>query len=101
MRKLMFSEDMAAVLRETGEEVTIAGKAVSAVVGEIDEAIALELDGYLPQTTASFTLRADDLDSVPKSQDKVIYNGRTYRVLVPATIPHGGSVRLDCGAETA
>ena len=101
MRRGMFDEDMRAVSREAGEDVTVGGRTVKAIVGEIDEGIAQELAGYLPDTTASFTFRRADLASVPKAQDKVVYNGKTYRVLIPATIPHGGSVRLDCGAESA
>ena len=101
MRKGMFDEDMRAVSRDVGEDVTVGGRTIKAVVGEIDEGIALELAGYLPDTTASFTFRRADLAAVPKAQDKVIYNGKTYRVLIPATIPHGGSVRLDCCAADA
>ena len=101
MRKGMFDEDMRAVSREVGEDVTVGGRTIKAVVGEIDEGIALELEGYLPATTASFTFRRADLAYVPKAQDKVIYGDKTFRVLVPAQIPHGGVVRLDCGAVQA
>jgi hypothetical protein len=97
----MFDEDMRAVSREVGEDVTIGGRTVKAVVGEIDEGIAQELAGYLPETTASFTFRRADLAAIPKAQDKLVYGGKTYRVLIPAQIPHGGSVRVDCGAEGA
>jgi hypothetical protein len=101
MRRAMFDEDMRAVTREAGEDVTIGGRTVKAVVGELEEAIALELAGVLPETTASFTFRRADLAAMPKAQDKLVYGGKTYRVLVPAKVPQGGSVRVECGAETA
>lgn len=102
MRKAMFDEDMRSVLGEVGEPVAVNGKNLKAVVGEIEEGIAQELAGYLPETTASFTFRRKDLGAnLPKAQDKIIYNGTVYRILIPATIPGGGSVRFECGAVTA
>jgi hypothetical protein len=101
MRRGMFDEDMRAVSREVGEDVTIGGRTVKAVVGEIDEAVALELSGYLPNTTASFTFRLADLAAVPKAQDRLVHDGIAYRVLVPSKTPHGGAVVVNCGAESA
>jgi hypothetical protein len=102
MRKAMFDEDMKTVMGEVGEPVTVNGKTLKAVVGDIEEGIAQELAGYLPETTASFTFRRSDFKGVlPKAQDKIIYNGTVYRILVPAIVPGGGSVRYECGAATA
>ena len=102
MRPGMFDEDLRIVTREIGEPVTIGQRELVAVVGEIEEGIAQELAGYLPDVTASFTFRAADLNGdVPKAQDKIVYKGKTYRILVPAKSPHGVAIRFECGADGA
>ena len=102
LRAGMFDDDMLAVLDDLGEDVTIGGGVLKAVVGEISEGVSLMLEGYLPDVTASFTFRRTDFNGVlPAAQSTLVYDGITYRVLVPVKTPQGGSIVLECGAETA
>ena len=101
-RRKMFEEDMKAVQRDTGDPVTIDGDEYDAVVGDISQGTVQQLEGYLPDVTASFTFVLSDFKgNPPTAQSKVVYEGVTYRVLVPVQVPKGASIVLECGAKQA
>ena len=97
IRRKMFDEDMKVVQSDLGEDVDWNGGTYAAVVGDLSEGAELELAGYDPDTSLSFTFRrADFKEGLPASGDRMIYDGTSYMVGSVTKHPGGGSIAVNC-----
>jgi len=93
----MFDEDIRAVHGDLAEEVDWNGKTYEAVVGDLSEGAALQLEGYDLDTSLSFTFRRSKFAAgLPASGDRMIYDGTSYMVGTVTKHPGGGSFTANC-----
>lgn len=97
LRRKMFDEDMRAVQRDLGEVVGWNGKNYDAVVGDLSEGAALQLEGYELETSLSFTFRRSDFKAgLPATGQRVVYDGTSYMIGTVEKVPQGGAVVVNC-----
>jgi len=99
MNKLqrMMDNDMRAVQGDLGEDVDWKGKTYEAIVGELSEGAALQLEGYDPDTSLALTFRRSDFDGdLPKPGDRMIYDDMSYMVDSVSKLPGKASIAANC-----
>lgn len=91
----MLTADLAAVVADIPQTITIGGVTRRAVVGDVSKAKTdLDAGGFIPDIGIEVHLFRSDWATLPVIGDTATFNSVEYRIIRTATDPAGTSLRV-------